>query len=114
MWLFRGLTIGFYHPFLFIFHAPLWCTGYLIRDKAKFPLAQWVWIGIFTTTILLGEVACTYWLKRNDGWIPMILLTMLLDLMIGYFSKGFYRIIRGAFKALIDWIKKDETEPGAT
>lgn len=109
MWLFRGLSIGFYNPIFLLFHIPIWCTGYLIRDKTKSPTARWIWLFTFTAAIILGEIACSCWLEGNDRWIPVILLTMLLDLIIGFFSKGVSTIIRRSFTFLLDWIRKDET-----
>ena len=104
LWLFRGLSIGLYFPLLWIFHIPLFCTGYLIRDKAKSCLARRIWLGICTAAILLGEISCTYWLQGHQRLIPIILLTMVLDLIIGYFSRDLLK----PFQALIDWINKKE------
>ena len=104
LWLFRGLSIGLYFPLFWIFHIPLFCTGYLIRDKAKSRLARRVWMGILAVAILLGEISCTYWLQSYDRLIPILLLTMVLDLIIGYFSRDFLKPIQ----ALIDWINKNE------
>ena len=104
LWLFRGLSIGLYSPLFWIFHIPLFCTGYLIRDTAKSRLAKRIWLSIFAVAILLGEISCTYWLQSYDRLILIILLTMVLDLIIGYFSRDFLKPIR----ALIDWINKNE------
>ena len=105
LWLFRGLSIGLYFPLFWIFHIPLFCTGYLIRDKAKSRRAKRIWLGIFAVAILLGELSCSVWLQGDERWIPVILLTMVLDLIIGYFSRDILKPIR----ALIDWLNKNET-----
>ena len=104
LWLFRGLSIGLYFPLLWLFHIPLFCTGYLIRDKAKSSLARGIWLSSFAAAILLGEISCTYWLQGHQRLIPIILLTMVLDLLIGYFIRDLLKPIR----ALIDWINKNE------
>lgn len=102
LWLFHGLSIGYYHPFFLLGHIPLWHTGYRIRNNATSPKARWTFLGMMAAAILILEFACNYWFVFS---LPIILLTAILDLLIGYFFKDVVRPIR----LLIDWIKKDET-----
>lgn len=109
MYLFAGLVCGFYVPEFLPVHILFWLSGYLFRVRLKSPKSRWIFFGVLAVLILIGELACRYWFTLHSKLFPIAFLTLILDLLIGYFAKDFFKIIRRGIHTLIDWIKKDET-----
>ena len=92
-------------PFIFSFGSRVT----FFRVGLKSPKSRWIFFGALAILILIGELACRYWFTLHSKLFPVAFLTLILDLLIGYFAKDFFKIIRRGFHTLIDWIKKDET-----
>ena len=108
MYLFAGLVCGFYVPEFLPVHILFWLSGYLFRVGLKSPKSRWIFFSVLAILILIGELAFRYWFTLHNKFIPLVFLTLILDLLIGYFAKDFFNVIRRGFHTLIGWIKKDE------
>ena len=113
MWILRVLDIGFYSILLWPLHIPLWCTGYLVRDKVKSPTGRWIFWSILVAGLFLCELIC-WWISSSGRWAMFIVIASLLDLVIGYFFKEIGhlpRILGNGLTRLINWINQEkETE----
>ena len=102
MWILRVLDIGFYSILLWPFHIPLWCTGYLVRDKVKSPTGRWIFFSFLVAGLFLCELIC-WWIPSSGRWVLFVVIAMLLDLGIGYY-------IHGAIQGFWPRPKDDPTE----
>lgn len=100
MWLLHTFSIGIYSILLWPVHIPLWCTGYLIRDKLPSPRAHRILLAVLGAGILFCEMLCQWLLTGFDRWGGIIAMAIIIDLVIGYFAKDVGRALR----ALVDWI----------
>lgn len=108
MWILRVFSIGFYSILLWPFHIPLWCTGYLIRDKANSPKGRGIWLGILTSGLILCELTCWYILQGFDRWGGFIAIAVVLDLLIGYAAAALPPFFRKCFRQYMQYLETDD------
>ena len=116
MWILRVLNIGFYFILLWPLHIPLWCTGYLFRDKVKSPNSHKIWLVTLFVGLLLCELIC-WWIPSSGRWAMFIVIAALLDLLFGYFVKEivqFLRFLGNGLARLTNWINREEEEADLT
>lgn len=108
MWMFRVFSSGYYSIFLWPVHIPLWCTGYLVQDKLKPMKSRRIWLAILTAGLILGEMLCEWVLTGYDRLGAYLVFIIVWDLLMGYFAKPVYHLLRKPLRAMIDWINREE------
>lgn len=111
MWLLHIIAIGLYSIVFWPFHIPLWCTGYLIRDKLKARRGRLIWLAILAAGLIFCELLCQWILQGYDRWGGFIAIAVIFDLVIGYAAAALPPFIRESFRKYMQYLETDdETE----
>ena len=107
MWILRVLDIGFYSILLWPLHIPLWCTGYLVRDKVKSPTGRWIFLSFLVAGLFLCELIC-WWIPSSGRWAMFIVIVVFLDLLIGYAAAALLPLFRKWFRWYMEYLENDD------